>query len=252
MEVDDVIELLQFILTTTYFRFGGQLYRQLFGAAMGSPVSLLVADMYMEFLEQKAITTSPEEYKPRLWKRYIDDILEVLKKDAVEGFTEHFNSIDETGSIKFTYEMEHEGSLLFLDILITRQQNGQLKLTMYRKKTQTDQYLHFESHHPLEHKISVIRILVARSENLATDKCDKDKEMEHIKSALGHAVIRLGVVQRKMESAAHPQNKMKKSRLSKQVGSAKQVVIPYGKGLSEDLARVYRSHGANVVCIDLT
>ena len=180
MEVDDVIELLQFILTTTYFRFGGQLYRQLFGAAMGSPVSLLVADMYMEFLEQKAITTSPEEYKPRLWKRYIDDILEVLKKDAVEGFW------------------------------------------------------------------------VARSENLATDKCDKDKEMEHIKSALGHAVIRLRVVQRKMESAAHPQNKMKKSRLSKQVGSAKQVVIPYGKGLSEDLARVYRSHGANVVCIDLT
>jgi len=66
MEVDDVIELLQFILTTTYFRFGGQLYRQLFGAAMGSPVSPLVADMYMEFLEQKALTTSPEEYKPIL------------------------------------------------------------------------------------------------------------------------------------------------------------------------------------------
>jgi len=101
---------------------------------MGSPVSPLVADMYMEFLEQKALTTSPEEYKPRLWKRYVDDILKVLKTDAVEGFTEHPNSIDETGSIKFTYEMEHEGSLLFLDIFITRQQNGPLKLTLYRKK----------------------------------------------------------------------------------------------------------------------
>jgi len=83
---------------------------QLFGAAMGSPVSPLVADMYMEFLE----------YKPRLCKRYVDDILKILKRDAVEGFTEHLNSIDETGSIKFTYEMEHEGSLPFLDIFITR------------------------------------------------------------------------------------------------------------------------------------
>jgi len=78
---------------------------------MSSPVSPLVADMYMEFLEQKTLTTSPEEYKPKLWKRYVDDILEVLKRDAVEGFTEHLNSIDETGSIKFTYEMEHKGSL---------------------------------------------------------------------------------------------------------------------------------------------
>ena len=168
----------------------------------------------MEFLEQKALTTSPEEYKPRLWKRYVDDILEVLKRDTVEGFTEHLNGIDETGSIKFTYEMEHEGSLLFLDILITRQQNGQFKLTVYRKKTHTDQYLHFESHDRLEHKISVIRILVARSENLVTEKCDKDNEMEHIKSALGacrYPSWSITKVQRKMESAAYPQSKIKVS-----------------------------------------
>ena len=123
--------------------------------------------------------------------------------------------------------------------------------SLYRKKTHTDQYLHFESHHPLEHKISVICTLVARSENLLTEKCDKDKEMEHLKSVLGacsYTSWSIAKVQRKMESAGHPQSKMKKSRLSQQqVGSAQQVVIPYLKGL-EDLARVYRSRGANVVC----
>ena len=57
--IEDVVELLQFTLTTTYFRFRGQLYRQKFGAAMGSPVSPLVADIYMEHLEQTAIETAP-------------------------------------------------------------------------------------------------------------------------------------------------------------------------------------------------
>ena len=43
---------------------------------MGSPVSPIVADVYMEFLEQTAIATVPLEYKPRLWKRYVDNILD--------------------------------------------------------------------------------------------------------------------------------------------------------------------------------
>jgi len=43
LDVDDVMELLEFILTTTYVCFRGQIDRQKFGTAMGSPVSPLVA-----------------------------------------------------------------------------------------------------------------------------------------------------------------------------------------------------------------
>ena len=49
--VEDVMELLEFILTTTYFVFRDQIYCQKFGTAMGSPVSPMVADIFMEFLE---------------------------------------------------------------------------------------------------------------------------------------------------------------------------------------------------------
>ena len=90
---------MEFVLTTTYFIFRGQIYRQSFGTAMGSLVSPMVADIYMEFLEQTAIATVPLEYKPRLWKRYVDYILEIVNKDAVEGLTEHLNQVDTTGSI---------------------------------------------------------------------------------------------------------------------------------------------------------
>ena len=85
--MDDVMELLEFILTTTYVCFRGQIYRQKFGTAMGSPVSPLVANLFMEYLEQKLLDTAPMEMKPRLWKRYVDDIFifEVVKKSSVEG-----------------------------------------------------------------------------------------------------------------------------------------------------------------------
>ena len=50
--VDDVMELLEFVHTTTYFSFRGEVYQQKFGTAMGSPVSPIVANLFMEFLEQ--------------------------------------------------------------------------------------------------------------------------------------------------------------------------------------------------------
>ena len=59
MEVGDIILLLEFCLKNTYFSFQGQFYEQVEGTAIGSPVSPIVANLYMEFLEQKALSTAP-------------------------------------------------------------------------------------------------------------------------------------------------------------------------------------------------
>ena len=59
MEVGDIILLLEFCLKNTYFSFQGQFYAQVEGAAMGSPVSPIVVNLYMEYLEQKALSTAP-------------------------------------------------------------------------------------------------------------------------------------------------------------------------------------------------
>ena len=48
MEVSDIILLLEFCLKDTYFSFQDQFYEQVEGAAMGSPVSPIVANLYME------------------------------------------------------------------------------------------------------------------------------------------------------------------------------------------------------------
>ena len=57
--VDDIILLLEFCLKNTYFSFKGQFFEQVEGVAMGSPVSPIVANLYMEYLEQKVLSTAP-------------------------------------------------------------------------------------------------------------------------------------------------------------------------------------------------
>ena len=128
------MELLKFVLTTTYFVFRGDIYRQKFGAAMGSPVSPITANLFMEWLEQEAIASAPLECKPRFWRRYVDDILEIINKDSVEDLTAHLNQVDTSNSIKFTHEQENDGQIPFLDTLIVRKSDGTVKLLVYRKK----------------------------------------------------------------------------------------------------------------------
>ncbi|XP_072025297.1 uncharacterized protein [Amphiura filiformis] len=172
---------------------------------MGSPVSPVVANLYLEFLEQQAIATAPLDCKPRLWKRYVDDILEIVKEDQT----------DPTDSIKFTFEKEQERSIPFLDTLIVRKPDGSVKLLVYRKATHTDQYLNFASHHPVHHKLGVVRTLLDRMNSVVSEKEDKEQEEGKIKHALkkcGYPEWTFNHVKRKMEcKQAKKQSKNKNS-----------------------------------------
>ena len=53
LAVNDILLLLEFCLKNMYFSFQDQFYEQVEGAAMGSPVSPIVANLYMECLEKK-------------------------------------------------------------------------------------------------------------------------------------------------------------------------------------------------------
>ena len=58
--VKDIILLLGFCLHNTYFSFKGQFYEQVQEATMGSPHSPIVANLYMEYSEQKALNNATQ------------------------------------------------------------------------------------------------------------------------------------------------------------------------------------------------
>ena len=176
LSVKSVCELLTFCLTTTYFTFEGQFFQQTEGAAMGSPVSPIVANLFMEDFEEKALATY--HTPPRYWGRYMDDTMAIVEKDKVDEFTDHLNI--QHPNIKFTREMEENNCIAMLDTLITRNEDT-LTFSVFRKATHTDQYLQFESHQPLEHKLGVICTLRHRANNICSTPDALARENDYLK-----------------------------------------------------------------------
>ncbi|XP_072049982.1 uncharacterized protein [Amphiura filiformis] len=212
---------------------------------MGRPVSPVVANLYMEFVEQKAIAYAPLTCKPRLWKRYVDDILEIVQKDQVDNLTEHLNQSDPTENIIFTYEKEHEGTIPFLDTLIVRKPDGPVKLLVYRKVTHTDQYLNFNSHHPIHQKLGVIRTIFDRMNSIITEDADKKLGLEEtkIKEALGRCGYPNWAFKQVKEKMDKKQAKKPNKKKDTDIQTKGLVVITYVEGLAEKANRIFRKHG---------
>ena len=79
---------------------------------MGSPVSQVVANIYMEMFEGMAVNTAL--VRPRIWKRNMDDIFCIMKEEHINSLLDHLNR--QRPTIKFTMEKEENRSLPFMDI----------------------------------------------------------------------------------------------------------------------------------------
>ena len=134
----------------------------------------------MEYSEQKALGTAPS---PRFWCRFVDDTFVIHKEVNKKDFLQHNNSVDP--AIKYTVEDNKEdGSVSFLDAIVKPEVDGGLSITVYRKPTDTDQYLQWDSHHNLSAKFSVINTLSHRAKTVCSNPELLKQEKEHLRKAL--------------------------------------------------------------------
>ena len=148
---------------------------------MGSPVSPIVANLYVEYFKQKALGTAT--CPPRLWLRYVDDTFVINKEDQKQNFLEHINSIEP--AIKFKVEDNKEDCTIpFLDTIVKPEANGGMSITVNRKPTHTGQYLQWDNHHHLSAKCSVINTLTHRAKTVHKIPELFQKEMDHFRKAL--------------------------------------------------------------------
>lgn len=169
------IELAYVCMNQNQFTFRGKCYKQNSGTAMGNPLSPFMCNLFMLKLEN---LLRKEEIFPRVWKRYVDDVFAIVKRDKLADALNLINSI--CSHIQFTHEIETNGQIAFLDLLITRDIDGTLSIDIYRKPTHTDRYITNDSFHHHSHKHAAFNSMIYRLVNLPLNRERFIREWEYI------------------------------------------------------------------------
>ena len=117
--------------------------------------------------------------------------------------------------------------------------DGTVHTSIFRKPTHTDKYLDFRSHHPVSHKVSVIRTLYSRAMKLSTTSLLRTSEEEHIMKAVeenGYPQYLIQRVGRGCESRTSP---VVSSEPKDQEPIAK-ITLPYIRSVSDSITRILR------------
>ena len=102
---------------------------------MGGPLSPVLANSFMCHHEAVWLSNCPSEFKPLVYRRYVDDCFLIFReKSHVKLFADYLNS--QHNNIKFTYELENKGILIFLDVSISKASN-QFSTSVFRKDSFT-------------------------------------------------------------------------------------------------------------------
>eukprot|EP00061_Rhincodon_typus_P006898 g27996.t1 len=116
ISTDNMLKLLDLCLTT-HFTFNSQIYEQINGTHIGSPISGLIAEAVTQRLENMAL----QLIQPKLWIQYMDDTFVIIKWTKLEETHELINNT--LTGIRFTREEEKNKQVPFLDVMVERWTN---------------------------------------------------------------------------------------------------------------------------------
>ena len=179
---NDFERVFRMALQNNFFNFEGKNYKQTDGVAMGSLLGPSLANAFLCFHEQIWLNDCPEDFKLVYYRRYVDGIFALFRSpDHLEKFTNYLNSKHK--NIKFTYEKESNNSLPFLDILISRSENG-FKTSVYHKPTFSRVYSNFNSFIYDEYKIGLVFTMLFRTFSIVSDFSRFHTEVIHLEEIL--------------------------------------------------------------------
>ncbi|VDN20397.1 unnamed protein product, partial [Dibothriocephalus latus] len=150
------------------------MYEQIKGTPMGSPRSGLIAEVVLQRIEHLVFT----KYQPKFWARYVDETFVIVKTSDIEQLKDPLNSVDP--NIQFTKEEERKKQLPYLDVLVRRCSTGILQTMVFKKATDTNKVLHFNSNYTTCHKRSCVRTLFQRVETHCSTPAARRAEQQYL------------------------------------------------------------------------
>ena len=128
--------------TKTVFCFNNKFYKQIDGVSIGSPLGPVLANIIMTKLESTIVKELVDKSLVKLYMRYVDDTLLLVKDKDINYIHKRLNSFDKNN--KFTIDNFPDGKVHFLDIKVDKNHTD-----IYYKDTHTGQYTSFTVKHPV-------------------------------------------------------------------------------------------------------
>ena len=151
-------KLLHWSCKGTVFQFNGQLFEQIDGISMGSPIAPLLADVCMNWVLNQIPSNITQ---PSILIRYVDDLFCTFSnRNQLDNYFQSISNIHP--NITFSKELETNNHLAYLDISINTS-NGKFETSVFRKKTNTGLYTKWNSLCPLKYKRNLVRCPLSRA-----------------------------------------------------------------------------------------
>ena len=115
------------------------------------------------------------------WQRggAVDDTFTLFEKGKIDEIISALNNFHP--NIKFTHEIEHQQQIAFLDVLLTKEEDGTLITSVYRKPTDNSIYIHWQSYAPKQWKIGTLSGIVRRAHEICSTEELLEEEIRHIR-----------------------------------------------------------------------
>ena len=128
--------------------------------------------------------------------------------------------------------------------MVTRKVDGKLDVTVYRKPTHTDSYLHFNSHHPTHVKKGLVRCLYDRTRSITKEASNLEAEKAQLSGALQRNGYPATFVR-----AASQEIKPRERDPEEAQGEGKPtlMMLPYVAHISERIRKACRNYNIRVV-----
>lgn len=173
-------EILDFcICDNVFFTYNDTIYKQIFGLAMGLSLAGTLSDVLLTELFDNMIPKL--NYEPGFFKKYIDDIITTAPENQAESTQAIYNGFN--SRLKFTYEVEMDNRINFLDTTVYHMSNNTMITDWYSKETSSNRLLNYLSAHPQRMKINIATSFVNRVLSLS-HPIFKSKNIQLIRNIL--------------------------------------------------------------------
>lgn len=171
------IEIFQLCLSGTHFTSTlspNVFYTQKFGLSQGSVLAPIASNYVLDMLFNDTFKSQPS-LKPSFIKYYVDDIFLITSSHISDKLLQTFNSFNP--NIKFTSEIEIDGQIEFLDIVVMRSSSADpspndqqccLSTKWHQKVYRSSRMLNYFSYHDHGMKYSILYNLVFRALRLTS------------------------------------------------------------------------------------